>query len=159
MRSAVRATEIETFQRASVIIPNAELLSNSVTNWTHKDNLGRVEIPVGVAYGSDTEKVRDILLECAKECDEVLVFPEPFVLFLNFGNSSLDFELRCFVGDVIRRLRVATEIRYMIDRRFREEGVEIPFPQHVVHMAPAANTGRPPETDQEPGPKPGPETS
>lgn len=158
-RISVRATEIETFQRASVIIPNAELLSNSVTNWTHKDNLGRVEIPVGVAYGSDTEKVRDILLECAKECDEVLVFPEPFVLFLNFGNSSLDFELRCFVGDVIRRLRVATEIRYMIDRRFREEGVEIPFPQHVVHMAPAAKSGRPPEADQEPGPKPDPETS
>lgn len=158
-RISVRATEIETFQRASVIIPNAELLSNSVTNWTHKDNLGRVDIPVGVAYGSDTEKVRDILLECAKECDEVLAFPEPFVLFLNFGNSSLDFELRCYVGDIIRRLRVATEIRYMIDRRFREEGVEIPFPQHVVHMAPAANADRSRGPDQESGPKPDPETS
>lgn len=158
-RISVRATEIETFQRASVIVPNAELLSNSVTNWTHKNNLGRVEIAVGVAYGSDTEKVRDILLECAKECDEVLAFPEPFVLFLDFGNSSLDFELRCYVGDVIRRLRVATEIRYMIDRRFREEGVEIPFPQHVVHMAPAANTDRPRGPDREPVPKPDPEPS
>ncbi len=147
-RISVRATEIETFQRASVIIPNAELLSNSVTNWTHKDNLGRVDIPVGVAYGSDTEKVRDILLECAKECDEVLAFPEPFVLFMDFGNSSLDFELRCFVGDVIRRLRVATEIRFMIDRRFREEGIEIPFPQHVVHMAPPKRI-TPPDPDPE----------
>jgi small-conductance mechanosensitive channel len=158
-RISVRATEIETFQRASVIVPNAELLSNSVTNWTHKNNLGRVEIAVGVAYGSDTEKVRDILLECAKECDEVLAFPEPFVLFLDFGNSSLNFELRCYVGDVIRRLRVATEIRYMIDRRFREESVEIPFPQHVVHMAPAANTDRPRGPDREPDPKPDPEPS
>jgi len=158
-RISVRATEIETFQRASVIIPNAELLSNSVTNWTHKDNLGRVDIPVGVAYGSDTEKVRDILLECAKECDEVLAFPEPFVLFMNFGNSSLDFELRCYVGDVIRRLRVATEIRYMIDRRFREEGVEIPFPQHVVHMAPAANADQPRAAEPEPDPKPEPDRS
>ncbi len=157
-RISVRATEIETFQRASVIVPNAELLSNSVTNWTHKNSMGRVDIPVGVAYGSDTEKVRDILLECAKECDEVLGFPEPFVLFMDFGNSSLDFELRCFVGEIIRRLRVATEIRFMIDRRFREEGIEIPFPQHVVHMAPAANTDRPREADRELGPKPDPES-
>lgn len=157
-RISVRATEIETFQRASVIIPNAELLSNSVTNWTHKDSMGRVDIAVGVAYGSDTEKVRDILLECAKECDEVLAFPEPFVLFMDFGNSSLDFELRFFVDEVIRRRRIATEVRYMIDRRFREEGVEIPFPQHVVHMAPPKRD-RPRNDDMELGPKPYPEES
>lgn len=157
-RISVRATEIETFQRASVIIPNAELLSNSVTNWTHKNSMGRVDIAVGVAYGSDTEKVRDILLECAKECDEVLSFPEPFVLFMDFGNSSLDFELRFFVDEVIRRRRIATEVRYMIDRRFREEGVEIPFPQHVVHMAPP-KSDRPRKDDTELGPKPYPEES
>jgi small-conductance mechanosensitive channel len=131
----VRATELQTFQRASVIIPNADLISSSVTNWTHQDRYGRIEVAVGVAYGSDTHKVRDILLEVAAAHDRVLDFPQPFVLFVNFGDSSLDFELRCYTDDVLFRLTIGSDIRFEIDRRFREEGVEIPFPQRVVHMA------------------------
>ena len=131
-----RATEIETWQRASVIVPNGELLTTAVTNWTHSDRRGRVEVPVGVAYGSDVEKVREILLACADEHDRVLKDPPPWVLFMNFGNSSLDFELRCFTNDVMRRMGCASDLRFAIDKRFREEGIEIPFPQHVVHMAP-----------------------
>ena len=130
-----RGTELETFQRASVIIPNAEILSTPLTNWTHKDRRGRIDIAIGVAYGSDTGRVREILLEVAGANDKVLTDPQPFVLFMDFGASSLDFELRCFTGEVILRPRIASEIRFEIDRRFREEGIEIPFPQRVIHTA------------------------
>ncbi|MDA1100143.1 MAG: mechanosensitive ion channel [Proteobacteria bacterium] len=138
----VRATELLTFQRASVIIPNADLLSSAVTNWTHKDRHGRIEVAVGVAYGSDTSRVREILLLCAQEDDRIFRYPAPYVLFKDFGNSSLDFELRCFTGDVLSRLMIASDLRFLIDQRFREQGVEIPFPQRVVHMA-GARDGQP----------------
>ena len=128
-----RGTELETFQRASVIIPNAEILSTPLTNWTHKDRRGRIDIAIGVAYGSDTGRVRDVLIEVAEANDQVATDPPPFVLFMDFGASSLDFELHCFTGEVTLRRRIASEIRFEIDRRFREEGIEIPFPQRVVH--------------------------
>lgn len=135
-RISVRATEIQTFQRASVIVPNAEFLSNSLTNWTHKDRNGRIEIAIGVAYGSDVRQVEEILLGIAKAHEEVMAVPEPFVLFMNFGGSSLDFELRCFTENVTRRMRIASALRFEIDAAFREANIEIPFPQHVVHMVP-----------------------
>ena len=134
-RITVRSTELTTFQRASVIIPNSDFISNAVVNWTHKDTYGRIEVAVGVAYGSDVEKVRQILLDCAQKHEMVLTSPEPFVIFMNFGNSSLDFELRCFTNDVSYRLRISSDLRFAIDKAFREQGIEIPFPQHVVHFA------------------------
>ena len=133
-RIQFRATELETWQRASVIIPNAEIISTSVTNLTHRDRYGRVEIGIGVAYGSDVEKVRTILLEIAEKNDRVIGDPAPVVVFSDFGASSLDFELRCFTSDVMRRLGVASDLRFEIERRLREEGIEIPFPQRVVHL-------------------------
>lgn len=139
-RISVRATEIQTFQRASVIVPNAEFLSNSLTNWTHKDRNGRIEIAIGVAYGSDVRKIEEILLKIANAHEEVMSVPEPVVLFMNFGASSLDFELRCFTENVTRRLRIASAIRFEIDAIFREEGIEIPFPQRVVHMMPPSDS-------------------
>jgi len=123
-----RGTELETFQRASVIIPNAEILSTPLTSWTHKDRRGRIDIAIGVAYGSDTGRVRDVQIEVAEENDQMATDPPPFVLFMDFGASSLDFELRCFTSEVTLRRRIASEIRFEIDRRFREEGIEIPFP-------------------------------
>ncbi len=129
-----RATEVETWQRASVIIPNAEILSSAFTNWTHKNRYGRVEITVGVKYGSDTARVSEILLDCARHHPRIMSQPEPFVLFQDFGASSLDFELRCFTGNVMDRRAIASDIRFEIDRRFRDAGIEIPFPQRVVHM-------------------------
>ncbi len=131
---SVRAIEMQTFQRAAVIIPNSELLSAPVINWTHKDRLGRVEVKVGVAYGSDTEKVRDILLACANAHDGLFASPEPFVLFQDFGGSSLDFELRGFLRDVEQISRVASELRFAIDKAFREAGIEIPFLQTDIHL-------------------------
>ncbi len=133
-RIQFRATELETWQRASVIIPNAEIISTSVTNLTHRDRYGRVEVGVGVAYGSDVKKVREILLDIAEKNNRVSDDPAPAVVFRDFGASSLDFELRCFTSDVMRRLGVASDLRFEIERRLREEGIEIPFPQRVVHL-------------------------
>jgi len=131
----VRSTEIETFQRASVMIPNADLIASPVTNWTHKNVLGRLEVRIGVAYGSDVELVRDTLLELARAHPMVLADPEPMVMFMDFGASSLDFELRCFLRDIAWVVVVGSELRFAIDKAFRDKAIEIPFPQHVVHMA------------------------
>jgi small-conductance mechanosensitive channel len=103
-------------------------------NWTHKDRLGRVQVPVGVAYGSDTEKVRDILLACAKAHPDVMSWPAPYVVFMDFGASSLDFQLRAFLRNVENRLTVASDLRFAVDKAFREAGVEIPFPQRDLHL-------------------------
>lgn len=131
----VRSTEMETFQRASVIIPNADLIATPVTNWTHKNVLGRLEIRIGVAYGSDVALVRDTLLELARAHPVVLADPEPTVVFRDFGASSLDFELRCFLRDIGWVVIVGSDLRFSIYEAFNEKGIEIPFPQHVVHMA------------------------
>lgn len=129
----IRSTEVETFKKSSVIIPNATLLSTSVTNLTHSNNWSRQSVTVGVAYGTDPKKVSDILLECAKANKKVLKNPAPYVLFQNFGASSLDFELRCYTSDIWSGWSIPSELRFEIDRRFREEGIEIPFNQLVVH--------------------------
>jgi small-conductance mechanosensitive channel len=133
-RISVRSTEIKTFSRASVIVPNSELISTSVVNWMHGDRQGRIELQVGVAYGSDVEKVREILLQCAAEHEAVSQAPEPHVLFMDFGDSALAFELRCFVADVGRRLRTTSELRFAIDKAFRDAGISIPFPQRDLHI-------------------------
>jgi len=133
-RISVRATEIETFRRASVIIPNSELLSGAVINWTHRDKYGRVDIKVGVAYGSDTGKVRDIMLACAREHGQVLSWPAAHVLFTEFGDSALQFELRVFIGDVEQRSFVASDLHFAIDDAFRKAGIEMPFPQREVSL-------------------------
>lgn len=129
----IRSTEMETFNRASMIIPNATLLSDTVTNLTHGNNWMRFKVKVGVAYGSDVQKVKQILLECAAANKKVLKKPEPSVLFQDFGDSSLDFELRGFSSNIWEGWSIPSELRFEINRRFIEEGIEIPFPQVVVH--------------------------
>lgn len=130
----IRSTELETWKRANIIIPNSDLLSSIVTNLTHDDKWGRVDIQIGVAYGSDVEKVRDILVEIATENKRVLKKPAPYAVFINFGDSSLDFELRCFTADVMNSLGISSELRFEINRRFNEEKISIPFPQRVLHL-------------------------
>lgn len=129
----IRSTEVETFKKSSVIIPNATLLSSSVTNLTHGNNWSRQSLTVGVAYGTDPVKVTNVLLECAKAHKRVLKNPAPYVLFKDFGDSSLVFELRCYTNDIWTGWNITSDLRYEIDRRFKEEGIEIPFPQMVVH--------------------------
>ncbi len=134
----VRSTELETFERASVIIPNADILSTAVINLTHKDLYGRIDIRVGVAFDTDPDRVRDILLNCAHRHPKVLLGPDPFhafVLFQDFGQSRLEFELRCYTGDVNQRLTIASDLRYAIESRFGEEGIVIPLPQQVMYFA------------------------
>ena len=103
-RIKVRATEIQTFDRASVFVPNSQLISDAVTNWTYADRLGRVIIPVGVAYGSDIRRVRDVLLAVGDSHPDVLKEPGPSAVFRGFGDSALNFELRCFLQEVERMM-------------------------------------------------------
>ena len=133
-RISVRATEIETFDRASLIIPNSELVTGSVVNWTHRNSVGRLTIRVGVAYNADPERVLAILREVAARHPDVLEHPAAIVTFENFGDSSLDFVLRVFLGDVMQSLRVQTELRVEILKAFRQAGIEIPYPQSDVHL-------------------------
>jgi small-conductance mechanosensitive channel len=133
----IRSTRIETFDRSDVIVPNSELISNQVTNWVLSSRSGRAIIPVGVAYGTDTEKVREILLDIADKNENVSksgYFPAPIVLFRAFGDSSLNFELRIFLREIDKRLSVISEINFAIDKAFREQGIEIPFPQRDLHI-------------------------
>jgi small-conductance mechanosensitive channel len=133
-----RATEIQTFDRASILIPNSELVSSAVQNWFYKGRLGRVRVPVGVSYGSDPEQVRDILLDCAKRHPGVSSYPEATVNWKDFGDSSLDFELRVFVGDYQKAYTIRSELRFAIFKAFKDAGVEIPFPQRDLHIRPDA---------------------
>ena len=133
-RIGLRATTVQTFDQADVIIPNADLVTNPVTNWTLSDRQARLIIPVGVAYGSDVSLVMETLTACAKDHEMVAAFRPPQVLFLSFGESSLDFELRVWVTDADHRLKVRSDLHQEIDRRFREAKIEIAFPQRDLHL-------------------------
>ena len=126
---SVRATELETFQRQTVIVPNSLLINATVGNWTHRNKLGRVEIKVGVSYESDPRRVQDLLLEIVRAQPQALKNPEPMVTFLGFGASALDFEVRAFLADVTNQGNFLNEVRFQIYERFRAEGIDIPFTQ------------------------------
>lgn len=129
----VRSTVVQTFDNASLIIPNSEFVSNQVVNWSFKDVRVRRSIGVGVAYGSNVELVRDTLLEIADANKQVLKYPRQDVLFTDFGDSSLNFQLR-FWATIETFYQIETQIRFEIDRLFKERKIEIPFPQHDVHI-------------------------
>jgi potassium efflux system protein len=133
-RISVRATELETLDRQSVVVPNAELINSAVTNWMLKDKLGRASVSVGVSYASDERQVRDILLEVAKHHDQVASHPPPDVIFTAFGENSLDFELRVFLKDIGRIVPVSSDLRFAIRQALREANIEIPFPQRDLHI-------------------------
>ena len=130
----LRATTVLTFDQADVIIPNADLITNQVINWTLSSRLVRIHIPVGVAYGSDVPLVMETLMKCASANPKVTKIPKPQVLFQSFGESSLDFELRVWVLDADEMLSVKSELHQEIDRCFRESGIEIAFPQRDLHV-------------------------
>ncbi|EFK10840.1 transporter, small conductance mechanosensitive ion channel (MscS) family protein [delta proteobacterium NaphS2] len=130
----LRATLVQTLDQADVIIPNSDLVSSQVINWTLSNRRVRLIIPVGVAYGSDVSLVMETLVASAGENSKIAVSPSPQVFFLNFGESSLDFELRVWVLDADNRLAVSSELHQEIDRRFREAKIEISFPQRDLHL-------------------------
>lgn len=128
-RIETRATTIRTMDNVSILVPNENFIAKDVINWSHGDPTVRLRVPVGVAYGSDVERVREILIEIARSDEEVLEDPEPNVWFDSFGDSSLNFTLLVWIDDPRKRKSTISRLNFEIDRRFREEDIEIPFPQ------------------------------
>lgn len=133
-RISVRSTEIETGDKASLIVPNSDLITSAVTNWTHRNALGTVTVKVRVSYQSDAERVRDILQKVGAECSLVLQHPAPSVTFDNFGADGLEFSLGAVVPDVTKAGAVQSELRFAILKAFRQAGIEMPYAQHDIHL-------------------------
>ncbi len=135
---SIRSTQIETFDRADVIVPNSELIANKVSNWMLRDPWGRITIPVSVAYGSDVATVIRVLLSVTVDHPFILKdrpeVPNPKVLFRRFGDSALEFELRCFIRQIDKMMDVTHDMNVAIDREFRQAGITIPFPQRDIHV-------------------------
>lgn len=130
----IRATTVQTLDQADLIIPNADLINSQVTNWTLSNRQVRLTVPVGVAYGSEVPLVMETLMACTEGNAMVARTPVPRVLFLSFGESTLDFELRVWVKDADYRLNARSALHQEIDRRFREANIEIAFPQRDLHL-------------------------
>lgn len=135
---SIRTTQIQTFDRADVIVPNSDLIASQVTNRMLRDHYGRVSVKIGVAYGSDVQLVRKLLLEIANKHPSVikneLVAPEPQVLFLAFGESALVLELRAVIYDVDTQLETVSDFHFAIEESFRQHGIQIPFPQRDIYI-------------------------
>ncbi len=133
-RIQIRATTLSDLDNREIFIPNKELITQKVTNWTLTDSITRVIIPVGVAYGSDTDQAREIMKKVLEDNKRVLKQPRSNVYFLGFGDSSLDFELRIFVRSVDDRFEVSHDIHTEINKALAGAGIEIPFPQRDLHI-------------------------
>jgi len=133
-RIQIRATTVTDFDRRELIVPNKEFITGKLINWSLSDPITRVVIPVGVAYGSDTQATEKLLLKIARENLMVLSQPEPSALFLGFGDNTLNFELRVFVRGLDNRLPVTHHLHLTIEREFRNAGISIAFPQRDIHL-------------------------
>jgi potassium-dependent mechanosensitive channel len=123
-------------------VPNSELVNGSVGNWTHRNRLARSEIPVSVSFEADPQRVMDILLEMVRGIPKVLRNPEPHVEFLRIGPSSLDFEMRFYLSDLSDGMEIRNNLRIAILKRFREEGIAIPYPHQELHIVRDGKRGR-----------------
>ena len=130
----VRATEVETGQGATVIVPNSAIVSASVINLTHKNGTTRVDVAVGVTYDSDPSKVIEVLMQCARANRTVLTLPQPIVAFTNFGASAMEFELRFFVAELAHIAPATNEVRIAIVKAFREHGIEFAYNRLDLHL-------------------------
>ena len=137
-RINIRTTIVQSFDNASLIIPNSQMLSNKVTNWSFKDPKVRRQVDVGVAYGSDVQKVRKVLLQIVSDMPEIMDDPAPRVDFMDFGNSALVFRVRFWITSPDYWLTAPTELRFKIDEEFRKNSIEIAFPQQDIHIRSAS---------------------
>ena len=137
-----RTSTVETRDDIIIFVPNSKLIGENVTNWSHVERKARFHVAVGVAYGSDTALVKRILMEVAEEHERILEAPQPIVRFLDFGSSSLDFDVIFWARDFLRIEDVKSDVRFAIDRKFREHGVEIPFPQRDLWVRGGAGLER-----------------
>jgi small-conductance mechanosensitive channel len=135
----IRSTTIRSLNNVSIIVPNSEFVSNKVVNWSHGDTRIRLEIEVGVSYQSDLDKVLHVLHEVVDEHPLVLRDPHPDVLLRNFGDSSWNMLIRAWIADPKRHHLIRSEINCAIVRKFRENHIEIPFPQRDLHLRSAVN--------------------
>lgn len=131
---SLRSTVIVTNENMAVIIPNSKLLQNKFVNYSYGTQNVRLNISVGVAYGSDLGRVSKALLEAAGSVEEVLTTPEPRVHFAGFGDSSLDFEVRVWINEPHKHPQIRSKVNFEIERSFRKHNIEIPFPQRDVHL-------------------------
>ncbi len=129
-----RSIVLKTLDRISIIVPNSRLLTDEVVNWSHNNSASRLHLPLGVAYGCDVNKVKTILLTAADEHLEVLRNPKPQVFLTEFGDSSINFELLIWISDPSRQMPIKSELYFAIETLFREQEVEIPFPQRDLHL-------------------------
>jgi len=130
----MRATTIVDWTRKELIVPNKEFVTGQIVNWSLTDSVLRVLIVVGIAYGSNTRRAQELLVQVARANPNVVDDPEPTALFLGFGDSALTFELRAFVGKVDDFINTRNELHFAIDDAFRANGIEIAFPQRDVHV-------------------------
>jgi small-conductance mechanosensitive channel len=133
-RIGIRSSTVRTFDEAEVIVPNNDLIANHVVNWTLSDQLRRMEVKVGVEYGTDPVQVQEILVKVAREHAKVLEYPAPYALFKGFGDSSLDFVVRFWTSDFGNWIFIASEVTVGIDAALKEAGFTIPFPQRDLHI-------------------------
>ena len=133
-RVGIRATTLRKFDQTQAIVPNGELISSVVTNWTLDDRRTRIDFFVGVAYGSDVRLVERLLRETVTGHEDVLDDPEPRIFFVEFGDSSLNFRVLAYVADIGERFAALSDLHFGIDAAFRQHDVEIPFPQRDLHV-------------------------
>lgn len=131
-RIGLRTSLVQTRDSMTIIVPNSKLIVESVVNWSHTENVARFQVTVGVAYGSDTKLVKELLIRVAQAHAKVMEHPGPFVRFVDFGNSSLDFELHFWSQELFRIEDVKSDLRFEVDQAFRENDITIPFPQRDV---------------------------
>ena len=131
-RIGLRVSHIRSRDNIMILVPNSKLVTSKVINWSHKDDITKFSIRIGVAYGTDTALVKRLLLEVANKHEEIETYPSPFVRFVDFADSSLDFELHFWCKDLMRVEDVKSDLRFTLDEIFRKEKIEIPFPQREV---------------------------
>lgn len=133
-RIGLRTSQVLTREGYLIIVPNSKLVSNNVINWSHQKTETRFDVSVGVKYGSDVQLVKEQLLDCARNHPDILHTPAPFVRFLDFGNSSLDFGLYFWTQESFIVENIKSDLRFSIDAAFRANGITIPFPQRDLHF-------------------------